>query len=195
MSVHICDRCGDVTVDAERCHCMIAAAAPAPAAALRRPPAGVAPVRPGPRLQPAPHSDAAPPRPVPARRRTLAVRLHTPLPRVTVAQISGTLEESTAAVLSEKVTALFGRAVHIVVDLTGTATLTHGGVRVLLGLHREATGRGTQLHLTRPSASAGGTGRKLLDRLATDRLIRLAPSADAVLSALSGGPSRTSATS
>ncbi|MET0191533.1 MAG: STAS domain-containing protein [Pseudonocardia sediminis] len=191
MSVHICDRCGDVTVDAERCQCMIAAIRPA--AAPHGPPAGAAPAPSAPRRQPPSH--AAPPATGSARRRSLAVRLHTPLPRVTVAQISGTLEESTAALLSERVTALFGRAVHVVVDLNETATLTRGGVRMLLGLHREATGRGTQLHLTRPAVSAGGTGRKLLDRLATDRLIRLAPSADAVLSARSGGQRRTGATS
>lgn len=34
MSVNLCDRCGDVTVDAERCRCAAATAGPWPA---RRP--------------------------------------------------------------------------------------------------------------------------------------------------------------
>ncbi|MDN5914446.1 MAG: STAS domain-containing protein [Pseudonocardia sp.] len=184
MSVHLCDRCGDVTVDSERCHCATAAAT----AGTRRAPA----VAPSTRAAPS-HATRLPG--PPARRRTLAIQLLTPLPRVTVARLSGTLEESTSALLTEKITALFGKAVHVVVDLAGTDALTRGGVRVLLSLSREATGRGTQLHLTRPAPSAGGTGRRLLDRLAADRLIRLAPSVDAVVAELSATPRTRSATS
>lgn len=182
MSVNLCDRCGDVTVNAERCHCAIAAA---------RSTAATGSIPDGQRVTPL-HEAGKAGRPV--RRRTLSVRLLSPLPKVMVAQVAGTLEETTAGQLADRLTALFGRAVHVVVDLTGTGTLTRGGVRALLSLHREAIGRGTQLHLTLPAAHTAGTGRRLLDRLAADHLIQLAPSVDAVLAGLSTGPRTTSTT-
>lgn len=92
MSVNLCDRCGDVTVDAERCHCTIAAA---------RCTVATGPILAGPRRPASPPQKGDGTKPVARRRRTLSVRLLSPMPKVMVAHVSGTLEEATAEVLTE----------------------------------------------------------------------------------------------
>ncbi|WP_130291147.1 STAS domain-containing protein [Pseudonocardia sediminis] len=135
--------------------------------------------------------EAARDAPVPPPCGPLTIRLRSPILQLTVAHVGGILEESTAKQLGRRLGVLFGRSVHVVVDLTEITVLTRGGVRALLGLHRAATSRGTQLYLVRPSANATGTGRRQLGRLASDRLVRLVPTAEAVLAQVLAAPRTT----
>lgn len=117
----------------------------------------------------------------PAPPLALEVRNHEAHPEVVIVRIRGTVGDVGAAQLAARVGGQLGRAVHVVVDLAEVRVLRRAGVDVLLGLHRAATARGTQLHII---GSEQGAVAPALQRLHHDRLLCLAISVDAVIALL-----------
>lgn len=114
----------------------------------------------------------------------LEVRQLAAHPEVVVVRIRGTVDEVGAERMATRVGQQLGRAVHVVLDLAEVPVLRCAGVGVLLKLHRAATARGTQLHIT--GAEQAGVARAL-QRLHHDRLLCLATSVDAVIALLPHG--------
>lgn len=77
----------------------------------------------------------------------VSVRLHAPRPHEVLARVAGTVDASSVGVLVEQISATFGAAVRVVLDLSGIVALTPAGVEALVELDRAATHRGTQLHI------------------------------------------------
>ncbi len=95
--------------------------------------------------------------------------------------ICGTVDEAGAALMATRVEHQLGRALHVVLDLSEVRVVCPAGVDVLLELHRAATARGTQLHITGGEQAAWA---RILQRLHHDRLLCLSGSTDAVIALL-----------
>ena len=109
------------------------------------------------------------------------LRLHTPTPDAVIVRVSGTVDRRGAQLLAELARKQLNRAPHVVIDLGNVSALGPRGVAVLLMLHQEATGRGTDLRIVGAEHDAV---HRPLQLTGLTQLLRLESTAEAVIASL-----------
>jgi ABC-type transporter Mla MlaB component len=148
----------------------------APAAALS--------VLPSPRLGDRPKNDSDKGRGKNDSDEELDVRLHAPTPDTVIVWVAGPLHRSTAPLLALRVRQQFGRAAHVILDLSTVTCLDSRAAAHLSALQSEADSFGTHLHI------AGSENEAIVGPLRRAELHRppVTGPADAVLARLATGP-------
>jgi anti-anti-sigma factor len=78
--------------------------------------------------------------------RFLDIRIHTPLPKVTVVRISGELDMLTVPLMAERVREQISRSSHVVVDFDRVGFMGSCCLTAMVDLHKQAAAQDVQLH-------------------------------------------------
>jgi ABC-type transporter Mla MlaB component len=108
------------------------------------------------------------------------VRLHAPTPDTVIVWVAGPLHRSTAPLLALRVRQQFGRASHVILDLSTVSHLDPRAAAHLSALQAEANSSGTHLHI------AGAENEAIVGPLRRAELYQppVTGTADAVLARL-----------